>query len=107
MVFFVGSSFPQSVASLGSNRFMRNGRVYPIKTQAAACNPGVLKNISANNPAAKLMKSKAVLLIFEWQPEDEYKIKIRYDKLMQRRDLAQHKNLDEHDKYEPDDIFKE
>lgn len=40
---FVGSSFPQSVASLGSNRFMRNGRVYPIKTQAAACNPGVLK----------------------------------------------------------------
>lgn len=43
---------------------------------------------------------------FEWQPEDEYKIEIWHDKLVQRRDFAQHKNLYEHDEYEPDDIFE-
>ena len=44
---------------------------------------------------------------FEWQPEDEYKIEIRYNELVQWRDLVQHKNLDEHDQHEPDDIFEE
>jgi hypothetical protein len=43
----------------------------------------------------------------EWQPEDEYKIEIRNDKLVQRRNFVQHKNLEEHDEYEPDDIFEE
>jgi hypothetical protein len=44
---------------------------------------------------------------FEWQPENEYKIKIGHNKLVQWRDLVQHKNLDEQDQHEPDDIFEE
>ena len=68
---------------------------------------GCLKKHVCHHPHCEADEKQGSSSHFEWQPEDEYKIEIRYNELVQWWDLVQHKNLDEHDQYKPDDIFKE
>jgi hypothetical protein len=68
---------------------------------------GCFKKHIGHHSCSKTDEKQGCSLDFEGQPEDEYKVEIRYNKLVQRRDLVQHKNLDEHDEDETDDIFKD
>ena len=68
---------------------------------------GCLKKHIHQHSGCKTDEKQGCSSYFKWQPEDEYKVERRHDKLVQWRNLAQHKNLDEHDEQKPDDIFEE